>query len=73
MRQGMAHNPLLDVAIRIGRHRHLLVPGAILLLLTVLVVPSRVTSDSLSTGRAPCQFGPKATRARSTLCLVNSQ
>ena len=39
MRQGMAHNPLLDVAIRIGRHRHLLVPGAILLLLTVLVVP----------------------------------
>jgi flagellar biosynthesis protein FlhA len=39
MRQGMAHNPLLDVALHIGRHRHLLVPVAILLLLTVLVVP----------------------------------
>ncbi|MDG2291027.1 MAG: flagellar biosynthesis protein FlhA, partial [Phycisphaerales bacterium] len=35
----MAHNPLLDVALGLGRYKHLLVPAAILLLLAVLVVP----------------------------------
>ena len=39
MSQSAAHNPLLDVATRLGRHKHLLVPAAILLLLAVLVVP----------------------------------
>ena len=33
------NNPLLALGMRVGRWRHLLVPGAILTLLTVLVVP----------------------------------
>ena len=38
-----------------------------------VVVPSRSTSHSRNTGRAPCQYCPKATFARSMLFRLSSQ
>ena len=38
-----------------------------------VVVPSRRTSQTRKTGRAPCQYWPRATFARSMLFRLSSQ